>query len=142
MDRQTGGRNCYIAIAASKAVAPLQSTDAGSLRYDRNMQPAGRSSAIVDDYACRLQPAEYDRRRSYAGIQRKQWQTVNKLVHRKSSSPLPTTSFGTVVRRTGAPYRRVRIPGLSDLRVCVLSANKVIVPRTRCFHLMIQQAVH
>jgi len=30
-------------------------------------------------------------------------------------------------RRVGAPYRRVRIPGSSDLRVCVLSANKVIL---------------
>jgi len=47
-----------------------------------------------------------------------------------------------VVRRVGAPYRRVRIPGSSDLRVCVLSANKDIAPRTRCFHLIIQQAIH
>jgi len=48
----------------------------------------------------------------------------------------------TVVRRVGAPYRRVRIPGLSDLRVCALSANKDIAPRTRCSHLIIQQAIH
>jgi len=27
--------------------------------------------------------------------------------------------LGSVVRRVGAPYRRVRIPGSSDLRVCV-----------------------
>jgi len=49
---------------------------------------------------------------------------------------------GTVVRGVGAPYRRVRIPGSSDLYVCEVSANKVIALRTRCFHLMIQQAIH
>jgi len=48
----------------------------------------------------------------------------------------------SVVRRVGAPYRRARIPGSSDLRVCVLSANKDIALRTRCFHLIIQQTIH
>jgi len=49
---------------------------------------------------------------------------------------------GIVVRRAGAPYRRVRIPGSSDLCVCEVSANEVIALRNRCFHLMIQQAIH
>jgi len=47
-----------------------------------------------------------------------------------------------VVRRAGAPYRRVRIPGSSDLCVREVSANNVIALRTRCFHLMLQQAIH
>jgi len=50
--------------------------------------------------------------------------------------------LSTVVRGVGAPYRRVRIPGSSDLCVCEVSANKVIALWTRCFHLMIQQAIH
>jgi len=33
-----------------------------------------------------------------------------------------------------------RVVGLAC--VCEVSANKDIVPRTRCFHLMIQQAIH
>jgi len=51
----------------------------------------------------------------------------------KANSVEIGVSGGSVVRWVGAPYRRVRIPGSSDLRVCVLSANKDIAPRTRCF---------
>jgi len=46
-----------------------------------------------------------------------------------------------VVREVCAPYRRVRIPGSSDLCVCEVSANEDIALRTCCFHFMIQQAI-
>jgi len=36
------------------------------------------------------------------------------------------SSVSTVVRRVGAPYRRARIPGSSDLCACEVSANEDI----------------
>jgi len=58
------------------------------------------------------------------------------------SQPKLLRILRTVVRRAGALYRRVRIPGSSDWCVCEVSANKVIALRNRCFHLMLQQAIH
>jgi len=60
------------------------------------------------------------------------------IVNPKDSAYFRTT----VVRRVGAPYRRVRIPGSSDLCACEVSANEDIALWIRCVHLMIQQAIH